>query len=703
MDVIRMQGENDLDARQQLQAELDSARAERDGIEKALAADAERIAAIRVSLDSMTAAVWRDVFLQQQRAKRHDVWMAALKLEWLGSWQFPAIGILLIVAISSTMALHTFGPIFSTFLYAVFLLAGYVTARDQCLTQLKKARRSYLGDDGRDIRFVAFTHSESGLHHPLIGFDGPRRNGSFEDRAWKIPGVRDDEALKEIFIEVIDDRHANVLLTRFPDKKPTLVHADLENPFIRAYGVFFQRALERQMPSVAAKAEEFRQTVVRMGERKKLAERVGAIERELRELDGTQAVMSNMPVSLTVRNKLLGQTVFFRMGDASVGRGLMLFAQAGFDVNEIVETIARASAATYIPFSFSSQKIGYVGQGAAQVARTFESARRARSIIFIEDGDRLFNNTGATGFEPMRREVQQAFLQQWDALEDRADVWLIAAVHDREAIDQTVLAHFGTLIDLTPHARSEQEPASEAVPDRPLFDESVAIPEEAGEKVRILSAMFAHVETMERQGITVPRGVLVAGPSVNARNAAIHSLVAQSGLTLVQGSMLDLDAATAQARAALPAIVLLDIPEFADPGSIAHLCVFIDELNSTKTPVFILATARKATDVEQELRARFGDVIEIPGLDASTRREKLLELISGKPVEFDISEHLESFERETEGMSEERLREYVEDAIGRAAMRAISLGKPDRVSVSLRDFGAAGEPEYAESRPQTAA
>ena len=95
---------------------------------------------------------------------------------------------------------------------------------------------------------------ETGLHHPLHRIRRSATNGSFDDRAWKIPGVRENEALKEIFVEVIDDRRSNVLLTRFPEKKPTLVHADLENPFIRAYGVFFQRALERQMPSVAEKA-----------------------------------------------------------------------------------------------------------------------------------------------------------------------------------------------------------------------------------------------------------------------------------------------------------------------------------------------------------------------------------------------------------------------------------------------------------------
>lgn len=698
MDVDRPDhGDKELDARQQLQADLDSLRAERDGMERAIAGDADRSAAIRTALDAMTAAVWRDVFAQQQRSKRDDIWIASLKLEWLGSLQFPAIGILLVICVASTMVSHVAGPLFSAGLYAIFLVIGYFTSRDQSLAQLKKARKSYLGDDGRDVRFVAFTHAESGLHHPLIGFDGPRKNGTFADRSWKIPGVRDDEALKEVFVEVIDDRHASVLLTRFPEKKPTLVHADLENPFIRAYGVFFQRALERQMPSVAEKAEEFRQAILRVGEVKKLGARFAAIESELRELDGTQAILSHLPLSIAVRNRLLRQVVVFRMGDAAARRGTMVFSEPGFDIGAVMETAARASAATFIPFSFSSLKIGYVGQGASQVARTFDAAKRARSIVFIEDGDKLFNNTGATGFEPMRREVQQAFLKAWDALDDRSDVWVVASVHDRDSIDPTVIAHFGTLLDVTPKARADAGPAMEDVADRPIFDESFELPEAASEKVRILSAMFAHVDAMERQAIAVPRGVLLCAQSAAARRAAAQSLIAQSGLHSVSADIHDLDTAIGEARAAQPALVFVDLPPVADPGPIAHLCVLIDTLIDERAPIFVVASVTDLASLDPELRARFGDVIDIPGLDAATRREKLLELLGGKPIDFDFEDHLDEFERATDGMSEDRLNAYVEEAVERAAMRAIGLGRPDSVKVNLDDFGP------VRSEPQTAA
>ncbi len=690
-------GEKKLDARQQFQTDLDCARAQRDDLEAAIAKDSELISAIRVALDSMAAAVWRDVFAQQQRAKRDVILFSALKLAWLGSMQFPAIGALLVVAVSSTMAFRLAGAVVSASLYALFFIVGYYTSRDRALVQVKKARSTYLGDDGRDLRFVAFTHCESGMHHPLIGFDGPQRNGTFADRSWKIPGLRDDEALQEIFVEVIDERRSSVLLTRFPDKKPTLVHADLENPFIRGYGVFFQRALERNLPSVSLHAQNFREAVLRAGALRIAKQRCATMERELHEFDGTVAALSQTPLSPGVRDKLLRAVMSFRMGDSVARHGTMLFARTAIDIKDIVETAARAGAAAFVPFSFSSLKIGYVGQGAAQVARAFENARRCRSVIFIEDGDKLFDRTGSTGFEPMRREIEQAFLKQWEALEERSDVWIVAAVHDRESIDPAIVSHFGTLIDLTPKAKEDAAPMMADVADRPIFEESFVLPQTACERIEVLAAMFAHAEAMERQGIIVPRAVLFAASSSAARRAAIHGIASRSGLSVVHAGLIALDDAMAEADAGQPAIVVVELPDIADPGSIAHLCVTLDELHAGTSQTFLIATVRDLPHVDPELRERFGETIDIPGVDASTRRETLYALLSGKPLDFNLEQHIDAFARATEGMSEDRLHDYVENAVSRAAMRAIALGEADNVNVTLGDFG------RVEREPQTAA
>lgn len=681
--------QSDLDARQLLQADLDRARAERDSIDRAIAGDAERITGIRSALETMMTAVWRDVFAQQQRSKDRENLNAALKLGWFGGSQFIAIGALVAAMAAAIYAFQETGVLLGGAAYIVLATINYFGFRGHCVEQIKKARDSYLGDRGKDVRFVAFTHIEAGLHHPLIGFDGPRANGKLDDRSWKIPGVRDNEALKETFFEVIDERRATVLLTRFPDKKPTLVHADLENPFIRAFGVFFQRALEKQLPAVQSQGDEFRQVVLRMGEQRRLTQQVKRIENELQEFDGTHAIMSNAGVPVTVRNKLLRQVVAFRLGDAGANRGMMMFANDDAELKDVAQTIARAASAAFVPFSFSSMKIGYVGQGATQVARTFEGARRGRSMIYIEDADRLFSNVGSAGYESMRREVVQAFLKQWDELEDRSDVWIVAGARNRDAVDAAILPRFGSLVDLAPELRSEPtiiiEPASSSAE---ALEELVVLPDAVNERIRILAAMFAHVDTMERQGISVPRAVAVSGPSEGAKSAAIQSLVAQAGLPLLQAGIANLDEVVLQAYERERAILVVDVPNESEPGAIAHLCILIDQLTADGASIFVIATATNSAAMDLELRSRFGEVLEIPGLDGAVRRQKFLELIAGKPVDFSVDEELDRFESETAGMSEERLREYVEEAIGRAAIRAIELGQPERVRVQLNDFRA---------------
>lgn len=676
----------DADPKQQLVDDVERARAEREDLERQIASDREKLGTIRTALDSMIAATWRDVFGQQQGMRERESITSALTFGWLEGYQWVSLVAFVAVAAGAIAFLQVTGAIISGALYLVLALAGYFVARDQCLAPVRKARSSYLGDDGKDIRFVAFTHYEPGLSHPLIGFDGPT-NGAIEDRAWKIPGVRDKDALEETFIEIIDERSSNVLLTRFPDKKPTLVHADLENPFIRAYGVFFQRALERHLPTVQTQADEFRQVVQHFGRRKTLDERLRRLEAELHEFDGTAAIMRELPVSATLRNALLRQVVLFRLNESATARGLFLITGDRADPTDVLQILARASAASLLRLSFSQIKIGYVGQGASTVSRMFETAKRTKSILFIDEAERFFGLGGSPAYEAMRKEVVQAILKEWDALEGRTDVWVIAASRSREELDPSIVARFGTLLDFSPPS-SEPEDTTTVISAAPAAESAdpVALPELIAERLRLLAAMFAHVDTMESQGISVPRAVLIAGPSNAAKQAVVKSLAEQTSLPVIDALVDDVDAALMKARHRGRALLALDIPEYADPGAVAHLAVLIDELAANKVPVFVLGMSVREDAVDPELRSRFAECIDVAELSTETRRKKLRELLDGRPVEFDIDAALEALELQTEGMTEEQLQHFVDEAVRRAALRAIDSGNPEHISIALADF-----------------
>jgi AAA+ superfamily predicted ATPase len=682
----------DVDPKQWLKDDVERVRAERDDLDRQIAADRERLASIRSALDSMVNAAWRDVYGQQQHMREQDSITSALTLGWTGAYQLFAIGGFVVVAGGMIYGLQGTGLVLAIGLYLLLALIGYFVARDQCLAPIRKARSSYLGSDGKDVRFVAFTRYEAGLNHPLLGYDGPI-DGILEDRAWKIPGVREKDAMEETFVEVIDERRSNVLLTRFPDKKPTLVHADLENPFIRSYGVFFQRALERHLPQVKAQADEFREIVAHSGARKEVDERLRRMEEELREYDGTAAIVKALALPATVRNALLRQIILFRLGDPAVRRGLFIRGDDRVDMTDVMQTVSRAAAATLLHLSFSQIKIGYVGQGAATVSRIFATAKRARSIIFIDEAERFFTTTGSAAYEAMRKEVVQAIWTEWEQLEDRPDVWVIAGANTTEGLDEGVIARFGAVIDLMPVSFGAETVAT-TLPQDALEEEAVAaVPEAAGDlpepvlkRSRMLAAMFAHVATMESQGITVPRAVLIAGPSSDARLTTIKNLADQTGLPVVPANIDALDEAMAKARAAGHALVVVEVPAYGDPGSIAHLAITIDRLAQAKEPVFIVAETTNAADLDPELRSRFSEFVDLTELAPQARREKLQALLEAKPLGFDLAGALDELEAQTDGMTEDQLRHFVDEAGRAAALRAIDAGTPDHVIVELEDF-----------------
>jgi AAA+ superfamily predicted ATPase len=683
----------DADPKQQLTDDVERLRAERDDVDRQIVADRERLGLIRAALDTMIGTAWRDVFGQQQRMRERDNITDALTLGWMGGYQLVAAAVFVLAAAGAIFVLQAGGVFLVIGLYALLALAGYFIARDQCLAPIKKARASYLGRDGKDVRFVAFTSYEPGLGHPLLGFDGPT-DGLLEDRAWKIPGVRDREALQETFVEVIDERRANVLLTRFPDKKPTLVHADLENPFIRSYGVFFQRALERHMPQVTAQATEFREIVQHSGARKELDERTRKLEEELREYDGTAAIVKGLALPVSVRNALIRQVNLFRLGDPAIRRGLFLSGEERIDFTDVMQTIARASAATLLHLSFSQIKIGYVGQGASTVSRIFATAKRARSIIFIDEAERFFAAAGPAAYESMRKEAVQALLNEWDQLEGRTDVWVVAAAHGRGGLDEGIVARFGKLVDLAPPAFSgeasttviesvvdfeNQAPSSSALAEPELSDPGV-------KRSRLLAAMFTHVETMESQGITVPRAVLIAGPSAEVRQRVIQGLIDQAALPAIPAFIEELDAALKRARGAGQALIVLEIPPYGDPGAIAHLAVTIDELAERRESIFIVAETLDASALDPELRSRFPEFIDLTALAPEARRAKLLELLGEKPLAFDLAAAMPGLEAETDGLTEEQLGHFVDEAGRKAALRAIDAGAPEHVAIEREDF-----------------
>ncbi|HUN28369.1 MAG TPA: AAA family ATPase, partial [Alphaproteobacteria bacterium] len=434
------------------------------------------------------------------------------------------------------------------------------------------------------------------------------------------------------------------------------------------------------------------------------------MEEELREYDGTAAIIKSLALPASVRNQLIRQIILFRLGDPATRRGLFVQSGERVDLTDVMQAVSRAAAATLLHLSFSQIKIGYVGQGATTVSRIFATAKRARSIIFIDEAERFFTTTGSAAYEAMRKEVVQALWSEWEQLEGQPDVWVIAGATSQEGLDEGIIARFGAVIDLEPPAFGADAATipigaedGEAVARIDPEESDVGLPDPVLKRTRMLAAMFAHVGTMESQGITVPRAVLIAGPSADARSSTIKSLADQTALPVIPANIDDLDAALERARASGHAIVVVEIPEYGDPGSIAHLAVTIDRLAEHKEQIFIVAETVDASSVDPELRSRFPEFVDLTELSPQARREMLEALLGGKPLAFDLSEALDELETRTAGMTEEQLRHFVDEAGRAAALRAIDAGSPDHVTVALADFAHRAAPAEPATKDDEAA
>ena len=107
--------------------------------------------------------------------------------------------------------------------------------------------------------------------------------------------------------------------------------------------------------------------------------------------------------------------------------------------------------------------------------------------------------------------------------------------------------------------------------------------------------------------------------------------------------------AIGEARDARPrAASAVDVPpSMPIPGAVAHSRVADRQAGRPNdAPIFVRLGDGPCEDaIDPELRARFGEFIDLAELDAATRRAKLLELLGGKPIDFDFEDALESSKR----------------------------------------------------------
>ena len=228
-------------------------------------------------------------------------------------------------------------------------------------------------------------------------------------------------------------------------------------------------------------------------------------------------------------------------------------------------------------------------------------------------------------------------------------------------------------------------------------------------ELKTVCGMLNHAEELERQGITVPRGMILYGPPGTGKTQIARTLANESGLNFAGVTTADLKGpyvghsskmvkeVFARVRAQSPAILFIDEIDILCPvrGSrggdsftreiVGQLLQELDGVKAMTEKVFVVAATNLLESVDPAILSRFPRRIQIPLPDGPSRK-RLLEILLRK-VNHTLSEA--DFSRladATEGKSGRDLRSLVEKAQNHAVARALEPGGVPLVQLLPSDF-----------------
>ena len=249
---------------------------------------------------------------------------------------------------------------------------------------------------------------------------------------------------------------------------------------------------------------------------------------------------------------------------------------------------------------------------------------------------------------------------------------------------------------------------SDAVDPNAKWDRLI-LPESLLRKLRRMSEILKHAESLREQGIDPPRAALLYGPPGTGKTQIARTLANESGLTFIAAGPSDIKGAHLgesgkmvrelfERARAKPTILFIDEIEAGAPSRnsgradqytveiVTELLTQTEGARATTGTVFLLAATNHPDMVDAALLSRFEERLEIPNPGPDERVRMIKAFLGKRRVDFDVDSVAEEVAGRSEGFSGRDLMSLVRRASQQSAERAIDAGTAGQIVMTRADL-----------------
>ncbi|MDP2432654.1 MAG: AAA family ATPase [Pseudomonadota bacterium] len=736
---------------------------------EALEEKKKRLSSIKDEVGRFSVALIRDVYRQSNGEKYTKKFLSAFLLHPLSSFGNQVWGVTLIVALIAILVKpYVFLPIYAI---AVFSAFHWTQSRERA--RLKENVLSI--DNGENLFLVYFSGFTQNAEYPYHGHIGPfPQSLDINDCYWRFDGNND--VIGTVCLELQSRSGRSLLLWRLSGNNlpGEVVWWDEDNKFLKNDGVYYRNSINKFEQLIAEAVIYYKGVVLSDIMCTTIQRRIDSIRGEIKVVEESAKKWGEVILPDDVIQYILKRLDLFDKNDSAAPKGLLLFGPPGTGKTFLAKAIAESTHSRFLPLSLPDLKSSNIGGSGQLVRNIWEDARRhEKTIIFVDECEGVFGRRGSIDSDPFTNEIVQAFLSEWDGMSSCGNIWVIGATNRKELIDPAIVSRFGAEIEIPLPREAERKAIlinelrklgieteipdyigqitagmsgrdlaflaknvkTEAYPYKPNEEhfrkvaetlkkrgstivstgstwDTLVLPKHIKDVLQDSCLALQHSEILKKQGLTVPRGILLYGPPGTGKTEIARTIANESKLQFLAASTADIKGAYIghsgknvkelfeRARANSPAIVFIDEIESIVPSRsgdlhttdtftrdmVTQMLQELDGIKSSSADVFLIAATNHREMIDAAILSRLSDQIEIPLPDIEARA-KMFELKIGETrVGFDLKEVCNMLAVESEELSGRDIHNHVYSAKKRAGMRAIRNNTPDQVTLKMSDF-----------------